>query len=347
MLGAGPEGLHAYLLCDGCLPPPAMAGSRSALSRMGWRFDDFMTGPHLCPSCAYRGAHTERLRRGSSPSARPALPNVLVIGATKSATTAVHRFLSEHPEIDMAAEKELNFFLNPLAADRLDEYATFFDGDFPIRGETSPLYAYSPNLPGVPGRIQAAIPRARLVYLVRDPVDRALSDYAHYSAIWGPPDTAFEHPDDEYNIFTAPSMYARQLTSYLAEFSPDQILVIDQAELLVDGAGTMRAIFRFLDVDDAFTSPRFEERINPAEDRRRMPRMGRWLRRSPLASGLSRVPARPREFVLDRARRLILRPPSPRPDPAPDLREVLRTTFAEDAARLRDLTGLEFRSWQV
>ena len=302
MLGAGPEGLHAYVLCDGCLPPPAMPGSRRSLLRIGWRFDDFMAGPHLCPSCAYRGLHAERLRRGSSPSGRPALPNVLVIGATKSATTAVHAFLSEHPEIDMAAEKELNFFLDPRAADRLDEYATFFDGDAPIRGETSPLYTYSPNLPGVPGRVRAAIPDVRLVYLVRDPVDRALSDHAHYSAIWGAPDSAFEHPDHEYNVFTAPSMYGRQLGRYLAEFPREQILVVDQAELLADGAGTMRAMFSFVGADDTFTSPRFEERINPAEDRRRMPGVGH------AGCGAPRSPAGSAASRFDRARSCFVAP---------------------------------------
>jgi hypothetical protein len=346
MVGAEPGQVRAFVICDGCLPPPAMSGSADALARIGWRFDDFLAGPHRCPSCAYRGDGDGR-RRLSPPRERPALPNLIVIGATKAATTAVHSFLDDHPEIDMATDKELNFFLDPEAGARLDEYATFFDAGSPHRGEASPLYTYEPNLPGTPGRIRDALPDARLIYLVRDPVERALSDYVHYSAQWGEPEDGFDHPDHPYNVFTAPSRYARQLEAYLAHFPRDQILVVDQAELLADGQRAMAAIFRFLGADDGFTSPRFSERVNPAEGRRRMTRLGRSMRASRLATGLSRLPDGARERLLAGARRLILWAPSEEWAPDPALRERLRETFAADAARLRELTGQEFASWQV
>ncbi len=346
MLGAGSESRHAYVLCDGCLPPPAMSGSPQSLARMGWRFDDFLEGPHRCPSCAYRGTRSGRRRR-SPPSSRPALPNLVVIGATKAATTAVHSFLAEHPEIDMAVDKELNFFLDPAATSRLEEYATFFDGACPLRGETSPLYTYAPNLPGIPGRIGEALPGVRLIYLVRDPVERALSDYVHYTALWGEPDAAFEHPEYPYNVFTAPSMYARQLEAFLAEFPRDQILVVDQAAMRADGPAAMREMFRFLGADETFSSDRFNERVNPAEERRRMSGLGQWMRRSPLVTGLKRMPARPREFILRSARRAMFRAPLPAPEPDPGLRERLRATFKDDAMKLRELTGQEFPDWQV
>ena len=344
--GAGPDGLHAYVLCDGCLPPPAMAGSAASLSRIGWRFGDLLEGPHRCPSCAYRGNRGSR-RRLSPPRQRPALPNLLVIGATKAATTAVHSYLGLHPEIDMAPDKELNFFLDPDCVERLDEYKTFFDARFPFRGEASPLYTYAPNVPGVPRRVREAIPEAKLIYLVRDPVERTLSDYVHYAALWGPSTDAFAHPEHAYNVYTAPSMYARQLEAYLAEFPREQILVVDQADLLADGKAMMRAIFRFLGADEDFTSPHFDDRVNPAESRRRMTRLGRWLRGSGLATALGRLPEGPRDLVLATARRVMFRAPSASPQLDADLRERLRATFADDAARLRELTGLEFPSWQV
>jgi Sulfotransferase family len=323
-----------------------MAGSAASLSRIGWRFEALLEGPHRCPSCAYRGNRDSR-RRLSPPRERPALPNVLVIGATKAATTAVHSYLALHPEIDMATDKELNFFLDPDCLERLDEYATFFDARFRFRGEASPLYTYAPNVPGVPPRVRAAIPDAKLIYLVRDPVERALSDYAHYAALWGPRADAFAHPEHPYNVYTAPSMYARQLETYLAEFPREQILVVDQADLLADGNATMRAIFRFLGADEDFRSPRFEDRVNPAESRRRMTRLGRWLRGSGLATALGRLPAGPRDLVLATARRVMFRPPSASPQPSAELRHRLRATFADDAARLRELTGLDFASWQI
>jgi hypothetical protein len=247
----------------------------------------------------------------------------------------------------MAGDKELNFFLHPEAGSNLDTYATYFDGGSPLRGESSPLYTYDPNLPGVPARISEALPDARLIYLVRDPVERALSDYVHYVAQWGEPEDGFEHPDHPYNVFTAPSMYARQLEAFLDHFPRERILVVDQSELLADGQATMARIFRFLGADDGFTSPLFSERVNPAEGRRRMTRLGRSMRASPLATALVRLPSGPREWLLKAARRVMLRAPGGGGDPDPELRDRLRETFAADAARLRELTGRRFPTWQV
>jgi hypothetical protein len=341
--------LHAYLQCDACLPPRVMGGSADSLAAQGWRFSALLTGPHLCPSCAYRGRQGGERSRRTEPSERPALPNLVVIGATKAGTTALHAYLSFHPEIQMAAEKPLNFFLAEDSEARLDEYASFFDADAPVRGESSPRYSYDPHLPGVPQRIRAALPDAKLIYLVRDPVERALSDYVHTSALWEEPplDRAFAHPEHPYHPYTAPSRYASQLERYLDAFEREQILVIDQAELLADGRGAMRAAFRFLEVDERFDSPRFDERVNPAESRRRLTGTGRWLRGSRLVDVLGHLPARPREALLGSARRLMSRGARPSPRPSVELRERLRASLANDTARLRELTGLELASWQV
>lgn len=277
------------------------------------------------------------------------MPNLLIIGATKAGTSALHTYLSLHPDIQMSGEKELDFFYDPKYDERLEEYASFFDADAPLRGESSPRYTYAPRLPGVPQRIRAAIPDAKLIYLVRDPVERALSHHVYYSALWGnvPLEDAFAHLEDPYHLYGGPSRYAYQLELYLEAFPREQIKVLDQADLLADPRGTMRAVFRFLDVDEQFDSPRFGERVNPAASRRRMTAAGRWLRASPLSKGLGRMPARPREMLLRSARQVMSRPATPSAQPSADVRERLRAAFAEDAARLRELTGLELASWQV
>jgi hypothetical protein len=272
-----------------------------------------------------------------------------VIGATKAGTTALHTFLSLHPEIQMSTDKELNFFIHPSSLEHLDDYGSFFDARAPLRGETSPLYTYDPIVPGVPERIHAALPDVKLIYLVRDPVERALSDYVHYSAVWEEEslDEAFARPEDAHNLYGAPSMYSRQLERYLERFRPDQILVLDQAQLLADGSGTMSAVFGFLGADEDFTSTRFGELVNPAEARRRMTPAGRWLRSSGLANVLRRLPSGPRESVLRTARRLMFRAPAPPAPAREELRERLCAAFAADAAGLRELSGQEFASWQV
>lgn len=121
------------------------------------------------------------------------MPDVVVIGAMKCATSAVHAYLDAHPDIAMAAAKELNFFNGAEepsgpAEDAWIEgqwhrgiawYAAQFDPTAPKRGESSPAYT-SPSFPEVPARMASIVPEARLVYLVRDPVDRAVSQYLHH-----------------------------------------------------------------------------------------------------------------------------------------------------------------------
>jgi hypothetical protein len=340
--------LHAFLRCDFCLPAQTMPGTAEELRRIGWQFDEFERGPHRCPICPPRPVDAPRLRI-STPSPRPALPNVIVIGATKAGTTALHDYLAVHPEIDMAVDKELNFFCDPSCAERADEYATFFDADSPVRGETSPRYAVDPMLPGVPERIRAMVPDVKLIYLVRDPVARALGDYAQYTAVWEqiPIEVAFNGVEDPFARFTAPGLYGRQLERYLNVFPAGQILVVDQADLLAERRQTLQRVFRFLDVDEGFDSAHFDAVINATAARRRSSNLRRRLRGSRPLGWVKRLPAGPRDAMLAPARRLLSRRPQPSPDPGPELRERLRATFADDARRLRELTGDEFPTWQV
>jgi hypothetical protein len=273
----------------------------------------------------------------------------MVVGAPKAATTALHDYLDLHPQIAMAVDKELNFFCDPDCADRLDDYARFFDGRSMLRGESSPWYAADPIVPGVPERIRACLPEVKLIYLVRDPIERALGDYAQYAAVWEPIpiEDAFRNLGDPHDRYTAPGLYARQLERYLSVFPSEQVLVVDQADLLTAPERTLLNVFRFLGADEAFVSPRFSVPVNTTATRRISRSIWRQLRGTRAVGLIKRLPPRPRELVLRPARRLMSRPPGPRPEPDPDLRERLRATFAEDAARLRELTGREFATWRV
>src|SRR5690606_11798413 len=106
-----------------------------------------------------------------------ALPNLVVIGAMKCGTSALHALLDHHPEIAMSRPKELNFFLGDDGGASHDwmlgnwrRGLRWYAGHFPVtarvRGESSPGYT-SPAHPEAAGRMAAVIPDARLVYLVR------------------------------------------------------------------------------------------------------------------------------------------------------------------------------------
>jgi hypothetical protein len=276
----------------------------------------------------------------------PALPNLLVIGAGRSGTTSLHAYLDLHPEIKMSELKELRFMHHPGALDRLDEYATLFDGRAPVRGESSPIYSVYPLAPGVPERIAQALPDVRLIYLVRDPVERAVS---HYRAVLPttPIDDALGEPQAPYNRFTAPGRYATQLERYLAVFPPERILVIDHDDLVAERHATMRRAFRFLGVEEGFVSPRFAEVSNAAAARYHPGRAGAVLYRSRLAERIRLSLPRGAQEAIFRPARMLTRRRFDAPTPSDEVLDALREAYRGEVERLRELTGQPFAGWQV
>jgi len=293
----GRAGTRAFVQCEGCFPPRFAYGDRARLVEYGWRFDDFESGPHRCPLCPPSGV---REPPASALMLNPALPNLVIVGAAKCGTTSLHSYLAAHPEIHMSSLKELRFFQDPASLDRLDHYARFFDADLPVRGESTPAYTCEPLVPGVAGRIRAALPDAKLIYLVRDPVERAVAGYAEARANdkeERDPDAALGDVDDPYNAYVAQSRYAMQMEHYLEVFPRERILVIHQEHLLGWRAETLRRVFAFLEVDEGFRSPQFEELANTRAQKRRRNRMGRMLRRSRVTQLAGRLPSRPRRML--------------------------------------------------
>jgi hypothetical protein len=124
------------------------------------------------------------------------LPNLIDIGVMKCATTTLHRYLDPHPDVAMSEPKELNFFCGPRRLDgHRDDQTAWLAGNWhrgvgwyaaqflpaPVRGEASPGYT-SPSFPRAAERMARIVPGARLVYLMRDPLERAVSQYLYHRA---------------------------------------------------------------------------------------------------------------------------------------------------------------------
>jgi hypothetical protein len=341
---------HALVSCDGCLPPRVMIGYTAAhMSAVGWEFEELERGPHLCPACARRRPHRGPRRRARSQK-RPALPNLLIIGAGKCGTSSLHRYLAAHPQVFMSEVKEMCFFQDPSCLDKLDTYATFFDGNAPLRGESSPAYSVHPLAPGTSDRIRAVIPDVRLIYLVRDPVERTVSQYVERQAQGGlqvPLEEALGDLADPHNPFITPSRYATQLEQYLRLFPREQLLVIDQTELLVRRGETLRGLFRFLGVGEGFWSPRYVELHNPRERQVRWTRTARRLADSRMFGVMRRlVPDGPRRTVVAPVKRATTTKLE-EPILEEGLRRRLRDVCGDEVERLRELTGKRFATWQV
>ena len=278
-------------------------------------------------------------------SGRGALPNLVVIGAQKCGTSGLHYQLSLHPEIWMSRPKELNFFIEERNWRRGEEwYRRHFDAGAKVRGEASPNYTSYPQRIGVPERMYSVIPDARLIYMVRDPLERIAAHWVHNYAKRrekGDLRATLTHPNTTYVIR---SQYHMQLQQFLRHFPLERILVIEQDELRSFSAETLRRVFEFCGADPGFTHPHFGRERHQTSRKMRASRLAVRLERLSRTRG-GRV--LPKNLWLALDEKLPARRPIDRPEVrvalGPEVLEVLR----EDAERLRELTGRELAGWSI
>jgi hypothetical protein len=173
----------------------------------------------------------------------------------KCATSQVHRMLDAHPAISMSAHKELNFFFGPdeppadVSTDWLtgrwhrgpEWYAAQLDPVAPVRGESSPGYT-DPGHPEVAARMARLVPEVRLVYLVRDPLERAVSQWRHHTREGDerrPLAEALLDPDSQY---VARSRFHERIVPFLDHFPAEQLLIVAAEDLAARPAATMRRL---------------------------------------------------------------------------------------------------------
>ncbi|MBW2269953.1 MAG: sulfotransferase [Deltaproteobacteria bacterium] len=273
-----------------------------------------------------------------------ALPNLIVIGAMKCGTTSLHRNLGLHPEIGMTERKEQNFFLRKHWERHLDAYRAVIPTGFPVRGESSPDYSKVGPNPGVPARIAASLPDVKLVYMMRDPVERTVSHWVHFFASgveMRPLEEALADLSDDNPLIDA-SLYHKQLQAYLEHFPLERIHVATMEGLSADPTRTMQELFGFLGVDDRFDSPTFHDVRHPSSKKRRATAIGRLARRLVGRYQLNQL--RRRAPFLDSWLR---RDRVEKPEFPDALRSRLEDRFRDDVAHLRALTGLACPKWSV
>ncbi len=218
------------------------------------------------------------------------LPTYIIIGAMKCGTTSLHRYLSAHPQIAASTRKELDFFKTDQdLAKGVAWYASQFDATYSVRGEASPNYSKCHLFPAVPKRMHAIVPECKIIYIVRDPAERAISHYLH-SWVKGresrPVAKAFQSFENNNYILTGQYMF--QLERFLEYYPQDQVFVLTSDELRNDRQATLSRIFRVLGVDDAFVSTEFAQIHHRTLDRRRANPLARLARRVPGVSALTR-----------------------------------------------------------
>jgi hypothetical protein len=294
----------------------------------------------------------ERRRARRASHGAGALPNLIVIGGLKCGTTSLHHYLNLHPEIAMSRPKELNFFVAELNWELgLDWYRSHFAPDAPVRGETSPHYTNRPRFEGVAERMRATLgAEARVVYMVRQPIDRLLSHYLHNVGGGYEQRELTEAVADPGSAYVQRGLYALQLEPYLEQFGDDRVLVVGREELADDRDATVRRVFGFAGVEPGFSSPEFDREWETGSGKgsggfRLMDRAVRLPGLRALDRNFDRLPERIRWLV----ERLVHDPGSgeaAKPELAPELREGLAARFRDDVTRLESLVGRTF-GWDL
>jgi hypothetical protein len=285
------------------------------------------------------------------------LPNLVVVGAQKCGTSSLHYYLDLHPEMNFfSAEEDFDpepFIIEPVDRGLIrlmtnwsrgtDWYESHFDAEAPVRGESSPVYA-SPWQPGVADRMAQVVPDARLIFMVRDPVDRAISNYRFLRALGREPRPMADALRSSPGVYLGRSRYASLLRPFLERFPRSRILILRQEDLLSRRRETIGTAFRFLEVEEGFWSPRMERERNISGRTGWRLRLLLRLRESRLAGAGYRLPQEAK-WLVERFNGSSRAGKSPALDD--DTRRALLGQLEPDIAELEEITGWDLSEWRA
>jgi hypothetical protein len=286
-------------------------------------------------------------------------PNFFVIGAMKSGTSSMHRYLASHPQIFMSQVKEPSYFVAPKTLKRIwparyaerywesvDAYLTLFaDAGEAIRiGESSTNYAKLPIASGVAERLYRFAPNAKILYIMRDPAERALSHYWHAvprEFEQAPPEKALVPGSHYFDV----SHYAMQLAPYLARFPRESVMIVTLEEFEADPDQIFGNILAWLEVDPTFRPPNLAERyfVTPSSFwQTRAGVLARAYRKIEVPGFVRRTCPDPLRYY---AWRLGVKPVQREPDRETTLLENIRRWQRPQLRELENLLGRTFSQW--
>ena len=281
-------------------------------------------------------------------------PDFIIIGAAKSGTTTLYHYLIQHPEIFMVAGKEPSFFSDPRWRDRgLDWYASLFAeaATDQVRGEASTTYTRRPHTEDAPARIAECYPQTKFIYIMRHPVERAYSHYAHHMR--GGVTMSFEEAIDRDAIYLDCSRYRMQIERYQQYFPDERFLFLLLDDLSRTPSAVLNSCFRFLQVEPRDIVQGTQLLSNSDREARtthHLNEVSRNLRAHPVGRMARRViPRGLRHLAYHGFRKFLLRRKLPsRLIPPPmqaSTRQRLVSEFAAENTWLGDLLKRDLSAW--
>lgn len=303
---------------------------------------------------------------------RPPRPDFLIIGAPKAGTTALHAALTQHPDVFMSTPKEPKYWMCDDAPPphwrgpgdkhsqqewvwRRADYERLFAAapEGSVRGESTPFYLWHR---AAQRRIAEHLPDAKLIAVVRDPIDRAYSNWMHLWSDGLEPvadfETAFALEHERITKGWAPfwrygelGRYGEQLAHLFSYLDPQRVLVLRYRSIVDDPAGAVDRTCRFLGIAPGKVSSIPHDNSRPyvrpgprASVMGRTVRAGAWL-------GQFAPPQVWRRVHLPMVSRLGGAGDAARPRLSAQARARLLPGFADDIRLLSQLTGESFEDW--
>ncbi|POQ98651.1 hypothetical protein AU468_12365 [Alkalispirochaeta sphaeroplastigenens] len=271
--------------------------------------------------------------------------NFMIIGAQKCGTTDLADRLSRHREISFCSVKEPGFFhKTPRWEDRIATYhALFPHTPGTLLGEGSTMYSAFPEYRDTPHRLHRYNPELKLIYIMRQPVDRIVSHYAHRlghkRACLAPEQELFQDP-----TYVNRSRYALQVRPFLELFGAEQVLLLLFEEYIADPDTTMERVARFLGVSPEGFS--FETERSPANPSVGQTRWGPVMRKITRNRHLRKIGAAVPLAARDRLRRAVGVTLREKPAVSEEVKHDLWRLLEDDVAALEGLMGRELAIWR-
>ena len=278
------------------------------------------------------------------------LPNLIIIGAMKCATSSLHYYLGLHPEIKMSKKKELDFFIFEQNWDRgITWYESQFSGKAKIYGESSPNYTKYPWFKRVPQRMYSIVPNAKLIYILRDPIERIVSEYVHIYSEGGDKRTIKEALTNlKDNWYVDNSKYYMQLEQYFDFYPKSNFLIMTAEDLQMDTQKALEKAFRFLDLDESFFTRDFFKRVHTSKNKYVKNRLGRFLEKEVGHRKLEDILLSIFPHLIQKAYFRVSRNKAiAKPKLDEDTIQNLKRSLEDDVDKLRKYTGYSFENWSI